>query len=620
MSLYLKNQLRYSKQLMDFSCYIKEMCGIYGFVSHGNRHSDLRSNLVDVMMKKVEYRGSDGVGIYLQIDEEHEVHKSYFKPSQFKRLDEFKNMKRRIKLAHNVVFIVQSRLSTSGSFELKNQHPLIINDDLFFHNGIYLKNNLLKSFSSDSWSFYSDLEPTVDTDNFLQDLNSENSFVRVQPKLSSVTIGSNTGSMFMMNCVKKNLILFGSEPISKSIEKINLQNDEVKIIGSKKILLNNFMNSTLKIYELGKYLEKSNQEECINCGLSKKVLTHFHSDNELCNQCLQDSKKQNSKLPTNFSSGTLLNNLLKNKRVVVGFSGGRDSSYGLLRLNKIEGIEIIAVSYDWGGVTDLGRRNQSRVCGILGIEHVWISADLLQKRKNINKNLIAWCKRPSLVTLPLMLAGDKKMWVLPKKIAKKRNADYVIFCTSPLEKTEFKVSLAGIKPHHFSNRPNEIRLRDRLNLALKYGFELLKNPWLINTSLIDSVNGFMHYFFTGIKNLQFYDYEDWNEDLINLAIQSELSWEKSPYQASTWRIGDITTPFYNMVYYSTLGFTEFDTLRANQVRQGHLTKEQAKKYLIDDNKLSYHGLEEYAKTMGVSPLMLLRGMEKLVRRYNITTI
>ena len=54
---------------------------------------------------------------------------------------------------------------------------------------------------------------------------------------------------------------------------------------------------------------------------------------------------------------------------------------------------IISVSYDWGMITELARRNQSRVTGKLGVEHVWASARYTKKRKYIRKNLYAWLEK-----------------------------------------------------------------------------------------------------------------------------------------------------------------------------------------------------------------------------------
>ena len=48
----------------------------------------------------------------------------------------------------------------------------------------------------------------------------------------------------------------------------------------------------------------------------------------------------------------------------------------------------IAITYDWGMVTDLARRNQARICGALGIEHVIVAADIPKKREVILKNIL----------------------------------------------------------------------------------------------------------------------------------------------------------------------------------------------------------------------------------------
>src|SRR5689334_10937014 len=62
--------------------------------------------------------------------------------------------------------------------------------------------------------------------------------------------------------------------------------------------------------------------------------------------------------------------------VIVAFSGGRDSSYGLHYVKKVLGMHPVAFTYDWGMVTDLARRNQARLCGKLGVEHILRSADI----------------------------------------------------------------------------------------------------------------------------------------------------------------------------------------------------------------------------------------------------
>ena len=50
---------------------------------------------------------------------------------------------------------------------------------------------------------------------------------------------------------------------------------------------------------------------------------------------------------------------------IVPFSGGRDSCYGLHLIVNELGMNPITYTYDWGMVTDLGRRNISRMCSKL---------------------------------------------------------------------------------------------------------------------------------------------------------------------------------------------------------------------------------------------------------------
>ena len=92
---------------------------------------------------------------------------------------------------------------------------------------------------------------------------------------------------------------------------------------------------------------------------------------------------------------------------IVAVSGGRDSCYGLHYIKKILGMNPIAFTYDWGLVTDLARRNVSRVCGKLGIEHIYRTPDISFKRKNVRLNVEAWLKKPELGMIPLFMAGDK---------------------------------------------------------------------------------------------------------------------------------------------------------------------------------------------------------------------
>ena len=98
---------------------------------------------------------------------------------------------------------------------------------------------------------------------------------------------------------------------------------------------------------------------------------------------------------------------------IVAISGGRDSTYGLHYIKNQLQMNPIAYTYDWGMVTDLARRNQSRITGKLGVEHIIVSADIQKKRENIAKNVRAWLRRPELGMVPLFMAGTSNFIITP---------------------------------------------------------------------------------------------------------------------------------------------------------------------------------------------------------------
>jgi asparagine synthetase B (glutamine-hydrolysing) len=109
----------------------------------------------------------------------------------------------------------------------------------------------------------------------------------------------------------------------------------------------------------------------------------------VCNYC-NNYRIQNSPKPASQLS-ELIHKYRRSEgpEAIMPLSGGRDSSFALHLVAKEFNIKTIAYTYDWGMVTDLGRRNISRMCSILGVENIVIAADIAQKRKNIQKNLKA---------------------------------------------------------------------------------------------------------------------------------------------------------------------------------------------------------------------------------------
>lgn len=77
---------------------------------------------------------------------------------------------------------------------------------------------------------------------------------------------------------------------------------------------------------------------------------------------------------------------------VVGFSGGKDSSYVLYRLKEHYGARVLAYTCDNGFLTPYAKDNIERLIRNLGVEHVWVRppADVLRELYRAGVLMEAW--------------------------------------------------------------------------------------------------------------------------------------------------------------------------------------------------------------------------------------
>lgn len=284
---------------------------------------------------------------------------------------------------------------------------------------------------------------------------------------------------------------------------------------------------------------------------------------------------------------------------IIAFSGGRDSSYGLHLLKHELGMNPVAYTYDWGMVTDLARRNQARLCGKLGVEHIWVSADIKQKRRNVRKNVEAWLKRPELGMVPLFMAGDKQFMYHANRLMKETGIDLMVYANNRYEQTDFKAGFCGVRPIRGSIKVQTQSLAGKLTMAAYYARNYLVNPRYLNESLIDTATAFLSYYVVNQDFLYLFDYLRWDEETVNRTLLEEYDWELAPDTPTTWRIGDGTAPFYNYIYKTVAGFNEYETFRSNQIRDGVISREKALELLQEESTPRLQSIQEYCRTIGV---------------------
>ncbi|MFC1705968.1 hypothetical protein ACFL59_03990 [Planctomycetota bacterium] len=288
---------------------------------------------------------------------------------------------------------------------------------------------------------------------------------------------------------------------------------------------------------------------------------------------------------------------------VVGISGGRDSLYSLHYTKNILRMNPVAYTYDWGMVTDLARRNISRICGKLGVEHILVSADITRKRTFVRKNVVAWLRRPDLGIVPLFMAGDKQYFYFLRKVRRQVGASLSVLGENMLERTDFKTGFAGVPPARDRSHVYTLPKLSKVRLASYYAKEYLLNPSYLNVSLIDTALASACYYLLDRDYINLYSYIPWIEEEVVDTLRQEYDFELASDTTTTWRIGDGTAAFYNYIYYTMAGFTEHDTLRSNQIREGLITREEALRRVRDENRPRFESIHWYLKTIGLEEQM-----------------
>ena len=401
-------------------------------------------------------------------------------------------------------------------------------------------------------------------------------------------------------------------PLENKVSKQEVIIDPaIYIIQSKETHLFNLLE-----YNIGaiKHIKR-----CTKCLLPETFPFIEYDAKGVCNYCLNYKQKGQVDNMHNLRQIVKPFRRKDNKPdCIVPFSGGRDSTFSLHIIKNELKLNPISYTYDWGMVTDLARRNIARVCGKLGVENIIVSADIRKKRLYIKLNIEAWMRKPQLGMIPLFMSGDKAFHYYLIQLQKQTGISLNIWGENFLEKTDFKTGFAGVPPEF---NKEKIYTLSKLN-SLKMGWFLAKsicsNSQYLNSSLFDNIAGqYSRSFLKKTDYFNFYDFFIYDENVINNTITAEYGWEHAIDTNSTWRIGDGTSAFYNYIYYTVAGFSEFDTFRSNQIREGMMSREEALILTEKDNIPRYETLRWYFEIIGVDFETVIKKINSIPKLYPI---
>lgn len=637
------------------------MCGIVGVVAldRNRPRSKKLAKGLRILVYGAERRGRDASG-YIFVNENYSLFNK-FQTELSRQRAQFLGRKKTVRElwenSDRFGLFLHSRMETHGTgAKPENNHPIVRKNLMLIHNGIITNHNQISQWSkktklsdTDSESLlmlvealsekYPRLEVSQIFDWAVSLTQGANTFVLFDDQTKEFFLSSSNGSLYFYNSGA--VLVFASEKyvLLKSLKAMFCNSEhfpihQVKPGSRYSIKLSsglivehpksshqpisnlklpgkperNFASTTTldniwsalqtivdsKIGELGR---------CKACLLPNNYPGINFDSYQTCNFCnskLKDEKKNICCCPksSNGSIGAFLK--LCGSKVLVPFSGGRDSSFLLHKLKADLGLDVTAFTYDWGFVTDTARENISRMCGLLEIEHLLISADLRKKRRNVALNVDAWSYQPHPGLIPLFMAGDKEFFRVARKLKEEYSFDSIVFGMNRFEPASFKIATMGIDEVPGSPKSTYgIKINSVAQMLLFHVLQFIQNPKFLNLSLFDTARGFYSYYLQKPDYLNFYDYYPWKLRETEEILEPLYGWKGLSDSMRGWRNGDATAPFYNLLYNLMLGFNENNVFIANLLRDHQINLDSARELLFIQKNIDSQGINDYFERIGL---------------------
>lgn len=603
------------------------MCGIFGIVSP----LPVLESELDILVRHSQQRGRDSSGLLVYGKDAYSAYRADYPITRL--LNEVRPFSNHVVMGH-------SRLITNG---LGDNQPVIREGICVLHNGIVVNDEAIwpqigkeRELQIDTEAIAAIASAHLDAGKSLETLPASIldlcrgvvACALSVPRLGKLCLFSNNGSLY--TGTKNHAIYFASEryPLTvigcENIEQvreavfIDIPSSATDItISDRRERTTNLIPGLSLSGEEEKLLvyRRHNLRRCTKCILPETMPYISFDADGVCNYC-KHYKPRNKPRPKEELFELVESYRRKNGNdCIVPFSGGRDSCYGLHLIVKELQMKPITYTYDWGMVTDLGRRNISRMSAELGVENIIVADDIDQKRRNIKKNLAAWLKSPHLGMISILTAGDKHFFRHIETVKKQTGVSLNLWGVNPLEVTHFKAGFLGVPPDFEEKRVYSHGALKQLRYQYLRVKAMLASPGYFNSSLWDTLSGeYYRSFAEKTDYFHIFDYWRWDERQIDDTL-AEYDWERAPDTNTTWRIGDGTAAFYNYIYYTVAGFTEHDTFRSNQIREGDLSREEALALVDDENRTRYPNIKWYLDAVGMDFKEVISVVNNIPRMY-----
>jgi len=341
-------------------------------------------------------------------------------------------------------------------------------------------------------------------------------------------------------------------------------------------------------------------ERCTNCILPANYPGIKFDDKGVCQYCNEHKETEYIGLEALVADIEAFNRGKKDRNkeydCLLGFSGGRDSTYMLYILSKKLGLNVLVYSVDNGYVTESAYRN---IDNAVKNANATLVLEEIPVKKSLKHILNSWMHRPVITMVETFCTGCRQGYNMVINYAIKHKIPVVVWGSTTFEHPDFKYRLMGGKSDG-----------GWYSMALGYFACVARNPrWFTNLNYVNvQIRDFLSFgnFRTHFRNQGLLFLEPfkknirWEEKTVETTIKNEMGWSKDDRSASSWR-GDCDVAILKLyVYYEIFGWNDKVFNLSNLLRDHQISREEALERLHKDEQISDDIVKKFLDEIGVS--------------------
>lgn len=293
---------------------------------------------------------------------------------------------------------------------------------------------------------------------------------------------------------------------------------------------------------------------------------------------------------------------------LVGVSGGKDSSYVLLKLKTEFNLKVEAFTYNHFGLTDFALENARVVCQDLNIKHHIVSLPDNEHLKSFQTFFTVWLNSEKPIPAAMTCVACKHLHSLGSALAVERKIPMVVWSACPLEiPPMLPLKLA-------SNRNEQFKRQGMLKSALQLTQEVISTQGFASSVArhfrtctigclgVTPTSKYLRFRYPSITQIMFFDYFDWNAEHIITNLTEATRWRQPDEFPDDWHSDCVFNIFKEYMFQKMHGISYTDAFLSNQIRYGLILREKGWDILVNTKRFYASNIIKALDKVGLAHL------------------